>query len=175
MRAGSACGARFFRAPIIAALLASSMLLMAATTVGAKTYFGCDGRWLVDDYGNPYWDYSSTRWRSRPASCFLDTDATTAGQFNLEGLTWSGWGKKRAIGTGVKVANHYADDGTLPRYATTIRLSGRVRACRTKHPNRWYYTHARISTPELSISTTIPLVNWGLPRSQCRYHDGPGQ
>lgn len=136
------------------------------SVAGAKTYVACDGVWVYDAESDILtWDDSSVKWRSRPSRCFLDTDGTSAGQVNLQKMSWKHWGRRVATASGVRLASRESADGSIAESNVTIRASGRVRACKRKRPNHWYYTKFVISAPDFGTFSVRPM----LPSWQCKY------
>lgn len=132
----------------------------------AKTYVACDGVWVYDAESDILtWDSSSVKWRTKPSRCFFDTDGTTAGQVNLQKMSWKNWGRRTATASGVRLANKESEDGSVAEFSVTIRASGRVRACKRKRPNHWYYTKFVISGSDFGPFNVRPM----LPSWQCRY------
>ena len=82
-----------------------------------------------------------SKYRHHPSSCVVSSDGTSAGTARLSGLRWSGWGKNSAKATGRQSANHREADGSLPRYRTTVQVSGLDFCDGTS-----YYTQIRFKT-----------------------------
>jgi len=150
---------------VLAAITCASAALPEASTAAARTYVSCDAHWKFVELGEPFeLDHSSIDWRVRPARCRHESDGTTAGQINLVGLSWQGWGKRRARAEGFTTANHYAEDGSLPQYPVTVVLSGRRKACPKPAAKRRYYTRMRLLHDAGSRSDPIRMF---LPRPRC--------
>jgi hypothetical protein len=145
--------------------LAVGVSAVATSPAAARTYMSCDAHWKFVDLDEPFeLDYASIDWRVRPEKCLHESDGTTAGQINLVGLSWRGWGTRRARAEGFTTANHYADDGSLPQYPVSVILSSRRKACPKPATKRFYYTRMRLLREDGSRSDSIPLF---LPRPRC--------
>jgi hypothetical protein len=87
--------------------------------------------------------YDESTWRQHPSRCTYSEDELggVAGMASFVGLRWSGWGKGTATARGHQHANHRRKDDSLPRYRTTVQVSGR-NAC----GNISYYSRIRFKT-----------------------------
>ncbi len=82
-----------------------------------------------------------SKYRQHPSSCTVSSDGTSAGTARFSGLRWTGWAKNTATARGRQSANHRERDGSLPRYRTTVQVSG-LDFC----DGRSYYTQIRFKT-----------------------------
>ncbi|MDA0179454.1 hypothetical protein OJ997_04035 [Solirubrobacter phytolaccae] len=82
-----------------------------------------------------------SKYRQHPSSCVVGSDGSTAGTARLSSLRWTGWSKNTATAKGRQSANHRERDGSLPRYRTTVQVSG-LDFC----DGRSYYTQIRFKT-----------------------------
>jgi hypothetical protein len=82
-----------------------------------------------------------SKYRQHPSACTVSSDGTAAGTARLTGLRWTGWSKNTATARGRQSANHRDRDGSLPRYRTTVQVSG-LDFCNGTS----YYTQIRFKT-----------------------------
>lgn len=123
-------------------LLGVFVAALLAAPAGAATYMSCDARFTYGSGGFRL-DRDSIKWRAHPAKCRHEIDGTTAGTINLVDLRWSGWGRSSATASGFVLANHYDENGNLPRSAVRVSVGRRVRACR-RGRRAWFYSRLRV-------------------------------